>query len=313
MKATPVCNEFTENEEKYFNNLQILAGWYMLKALTELGINNVPIIIWPNVTETLKVLPEFSKFLRYILLEMLSDGYFQLPPGQNPDNDVLSFIQSKKIPEFHQIGASIADSEKIAINTCPELWDSDIRATKKLWNNLANILKGHGSALGLLFDNTEREGEKNLAEVNYLDTLIALKRKALHAIEYTLLRSLSELGTKSVIRILEVGAGVGSSTMESIKHMMEIGGSCFHYTYTDLSPGFLQNGETLFKTTDIEANFAILDINEDPLEQGFIPHHYDIIIASWVLHATKDLEKSVSNLKMLLKPHGYLLLDELHS
>lgn len=128
---------------------------------------------------------------------------------------------------------------------------------------------------------------------------------------FALLENLSKLGTKSVVRILEIGAGEGNGTYELINHIKHIGVASFTYTYTDLSSTSLKKGEDLFVDTDIPANFAILDINEDPLCQGFLPQHYDVIVASWVLHATKDLQQSLNNAKLLLKPHGYLIIDEL--
>lgn len=57
-------------------------------------------------------------------------------------------------------------------------------------------------------------------------------------------------------------------------------------------------------------NFRICDIAEDPVLQGFEPGSYDLIIASHVLHATESLQRSLSNVRRLLKPEGRLLLLE---
>ena len=38
--------------------------------------------------------------------------------------------------------------------------------------------------------------------------------------------------------------------------------------------------------------FAILDIEKDPMTQGFAPQQFDLIIAANVLHATKNLHET---------------------
>lgn len=56
--------------------------------------------------------------------------------------------------------------------------------------------------------------------------------------------------------------------------------------------------------------FKVLDVEKDPSSQGFTPHSYDVIIAANVLHATRNLEHTLRNIRSLLRPGGYLLLFE---
>jgi hybrid polyketide synthase / nonribosomal peptide synthetase ACE1 len=56
--------------------------------------------------------------------------------------------------------------------------------------------------------------------------------------------------------------------------------------------------------------FKTLDIESDPVAQGFEGHSYDLVIAANVLHATKSLEQTMANVRRLLKPGGYLILLE---
>lgn len=57
-------------------------------------------------------------------------------------------------------------------------------------------------------------------------------------------------------------------------------------------------------------DFRTLNIAADPVLQGFEPGSYDLIIASHVLHATENLQRSLANVRCLLKPEGRLLLLE---
>ncbi|KAK1911256.1 hypothetical protein P3342_012555 [Pyrenophora teres f. teres] len=56
--------------------------------------------------------------------------------------------------------------------------------------------------------------------------------------------------------------------------------------------------------------YQVLDVGKDPMSQGFHPQSYDVIIASMVLHVTKDLVQTMQNIRRLLKPGGYLLIQE---
>lgn len=53
-----------------------------------------------------------------------------------------------------------------------------------------------------------------------------------------------------------------------------------------------------------------MDISKDPLEQGFEPETYDLIIASNVIHATETLSITLKNVRKLLNPRGRFFLQE---
>lgn len=54
-----------------------------------------------------------------------------------------------------------------------------------------------------------------------------------------------------------------------------------------------------------------MDIEEDPCTQGFCEGQYDVLVASLVFHATKDLSMTLQHARKLLKPGGKLILMEL--
>lgn len=83
------------------------------------------------------------------------------------------------------------------------------------------------------------------------------------------------------------------------------------YTYTDISASFFPDAQELFKAHDAKFVYKVLDVEQEPTEQGFSERRYDLIVASNVLHATKSIEHTLKNVRKLLKPGGYLVLLEI--
>ncbi|KAF2464560.1 reducing type I polyketide synthase [Lindgomyces ingoldianus] len=114
------------------------------------------------------------------------------------------------------------------------------------------------------------------------------------------------------LKILEIGAGTGAATTTVLEALTsENGESRFaSYDYTDVSPVFFGAAENTFKAHSSKMNFRMLDIEYDPLTQGYDAGAYDIIVAGGVLHATKNLEMTLTYVRSLLKPSGRLILYE---
>lgn len=58
-------------------------------------------------------------------------------------------------------------------------------------------------------------------------------------------------------------------------------------------------------------DYRKLDIEQDPVLQGFQPESYDLVIASNVLHATANMTKTMRNVRSLLRPGGKALIGEI--
>jgi non-ribosomal peptide synthetase component F/SAM-dependent methyltransferase/NADP-dependent 3-hydroxy acid dehydrogenase YdfG len=112
------------------------------------------------------------------------------------------------------------------------------------------------------------------------------------------------------IKVLEIGAGTGGATAHVLKALSP---QLESYTYTDISPGFFENARSLFHEYLPKMSFKTLDVERDPMDQGYEEESYDLIIASNVLHATKVLANTLQNCRRLLRPGGQLLLMEITS
>ncbi|THC90199.1 hypothetical protein EYZ11_010343 [Aspergillus tanneri] len=115
-------------------------------------------------------------------------------------------------------------------------------------------------------------------------------------------------------RVLEIGAGTGGCT-EAILEAFRTGDNTqdvrlAHYDFTDISPAFFDKARQKLSQWRDFVSYKALDIEKDPAEQGFECTTYDLVIASQVLHATKAMDQTMSNVRKLLKPGGRLLIIE---
>ncbi|KAF7563913.1 hypothetical protein G7046_g192 [Stylonectria norvegica] len=113
------------------------------------------------------------------------------------------------------------------------------------------------------------------------------------------------------MRILEIGAGTGGATRSIMQTLTCNGPRYQQYHFTDISPAFFEQAKDIFAGEATRMDFQVLNVEKDPLEQGFTAGTYDVVVAANVLHATKNINVSLSNARALLKPGGKLLLFEI--
>ena len=114
--------------------------------------------------------------------------------------------------------------------------------------------------------------------------------------------------------ILEVGGGTAGCTVPVLKALRVAANNANpgfqHYMFTDVSSGFFEMAREKLAEWGSMITYRPLDIEQSPEEQGFVPGTYDIIVACQVLHATKSMTKTMTNVRSLLRPGGKLLMVE---
>ncbi|KAK8105742.1 hypothetical protein PG999_009101 [Apiospora kogelbergensis] len=114
------------------------------------------------------------------------------------------------------------------------------------------------------------------------------------------------------LNILEIGAGTGGTTYHVLERLRNPDGSskAAKYFFSDISPGFLAKAAERFSTDASIIQVGTCNIEVDPMEQGFTPESFDLIVCANVLHATKSIQETLDHCKSLLKPGGRLVLSE---
>jgi NADPH:quinone reductase-like Zn-dependent oxidoreductase/SAM-dependent methyltransferase len=188
---------------------------------------------------------------------------------------------------------------KESLSTNPA-YHAELTLLGRCGGRLADVLRGGLDPLQLIFP----EGSLAVAEHLYQDSplLRFYNLVAQHAVS-TFIESLPQGRS---LRVLEIGAGTGGLSAYVLSRLPA---DQTRYDYTDLSNAFFLKAKEKFRDYPF-IDYRILNIEGDPLEQGFQPHSFDLILASEVLHATADMRRTLANVKRLLASEGLLLMVE---
>jgi amino acid adenylation domain-containing protein len=166
--------------------------------------------------------------------------------------------------------------------------------------NFGEVLKGTKNHREILFP----EGSIQRIENLYVNSPQAV---FLNSVITKIVSEITSLiPSENVLRVLEIGAGTGATTQAVLPCLNPQS----RYTFTDSSSSFLNKAEKKFQAYPFMA-YEILDIEKQPGSQGFENASFDLVIASNVLHATKNMDQTLSHIQALLAPGGVLLIREI--
>ena len=109
------------------------------------------------------------------------------------------------------------------------------------------------------------------------------------------------------LHILEIGAGTGGTT-RYIVSILKNQGVDFEYVFTDVSSSLVNSSARQFAGVD-ELSFDVLDVEKPPKPEYEGAFH--CIIATNCIHATRDLDVSLRNIRPMLREDGVLALVEI--
>jgi acyl transferase domain-containing protein/SAM-dependent methyltransferase/NADP-dependent 3-hydroxy acid dehydrogenase YdfG len=191
--------------------------------------------------------------------------------------------------------------------------EPELAITWQCGANLQKILSGGINSTEIIFPDMSM----HLVEGVYKDGYLSQYFNAQTAeVVCSALKSISKsITSEKIIRILEVGAGTGSTShvvLEKIKAFLQIFPELrVEYVYTDISNAFLQYGRLHYEETYPFVKFSLLDVGNHPATQDYEKTSFDIVIASNVLHATPALKETLENIKWLMKKDALIVLNEL--
>jgi NADPH:quinone reductase-like Zn-dependent oxidoreductase/SAM-dependent methyltransferase/acyl carrier protein len=266
-----------------------LCGTYIIEALGQLGWTMKPADVVAGASELREQLGIveshsrlFSRFLEFLeergLLTRFAQGWRVARAPDPGSSTELWRTLSREFPSQH--------AELLLLSRCGPC--------------LGQVLRGSLDPLGLLFPG----GSWSVLEPVYDSGAQRLYNEILQSALAEIVRRLDRTAT---LRVLEVGAGTGGTTAHALSVLPS---ERVEYVFTDVSETFLIGAQRKFSVYPF-VQYRLLDLDQDPLSQGFEPHSFDIVIAVNVLHATRRLDETLGRMAKLLDPGGQLVLSEL--
>ena len=270
---------------------QQLSIAYMRRAFRDLGVYVQPGERYSSneLMQKCRILPRYDKPIRQWLSVLESrgdliredDNCWTSPQPLNADN----------LEQLWQEATELTDPNSRHL----------LSYLQRSGDNHIPILQGEKDPVDILF----ARGSRDTAESAYESSPSARYSNSL--VKAAISELVSAWPADRPLRILEIGAGVGATTVSVLP---ELSPQTTSYTYTDISQFFLSQGRQKFKDYAF-LDYRLFDINRSPQEQRLSIGSFDLIIAVNVIHVARDLNVSLPYVRSLLTEGGLLLLVEL--
>jgi acyl transferase domain-containing protein/NADPH:quinone reductase-like Zn-dependent oxidoreductase/surfactin synthase thioesterase subunit/SAM-dependent methyltransferase len=281
-------SEQKEYYEQYEPEQWKLTIGYISNALKELGLS-FEVGKKINVEELaaeFKVIKEHNRLFHHMFLLLKNAGFVS---GENGSYTVI------KTPSFRDTRAWMAE-----LDAKFKHFHHESTLLGRCGPEIAGVLQGTIDPIQLIFPEDKWD-----AIVKYYVEGFAFKKYndiAAKAVS----ELIKNLPADQTLRILEIGAGTGGMT-QAILPMLPADRT--EYVYSDLSHMFLLKAQQRFSRYPF-VQYRIMDLEKDPSDQGIDPNSFDLIIASDVIHATRNLGVSLGNVKKLMASEAILMMLE---
>ncbi len=230
------------------------------------------------------IAPTYRHLLSRWLRRLAADGLLTVTAD--------TFVARQPLPDPDLAGA-VAEA-RAALRDVPAL----LEYVERCGSRLVEILTGAVSPLEPLFP----DGSLATAEALYQDWALS---RYFSAIVRSVVLAQAGLAA-GALRIVEIGAGTGGTTAALLPVLPA---NRIEYWFTDVSNAFLARAEQKWAEYPF-LRYGILDIERAPSEQGFAAHGFDVVVATNVVHATRDIMETLGRARSLLAPGGLLVLCE---
>ncbi|HEY1110353.1 MAG TPA: SDR family NAD(P)-dependent oxidoreductase, partial [Opitutaceae bacterium] len=172
---------------------------------------------------------------------------------------------------------------------------------------LPDVLGGRRASTDVVFPG----GSLRLVERIYRGTAISdhFNRMMAWTVARTVENALTKLPVGGKVRVLEIGAGTGSTTQFVAEALLPFA-ERVEYVFSDVSAGFRRQFDRVFAEKYAFMRFAVVDLDRELEDQGLAASQFDVVLAANALHVAKNLHRGLQLIKRLLVPRGLLALIE---
>ncbi|QWF85158.1 D-alanine--poly(phosphoribitol) ligase subunit 1 [Amycolatopsis sp. CA-230715] len=245
-----------------------------------------------ELRDNLRIRDKFRRLHEAVLGLFAGAGLVTRDGDQLTTTDAVTDMTTGWQDEFDRVAAAYPDVEPTAA------------LNREFLRDYPRILRGEVVGTEIMFPDSSMELVRNLYRGNPLSDFF-------NDLVADTVRRYRDHGPAAgrAVHVLEIGAGTGATSEKVLPVLAGQPGSA--YTFTDISPRFLEYGRERFADDYPFTRFQLLNLERDPVEQGYAAGSFDLVLATNVVHATRDLSAAVRKVTTLLKPGGWLVLNEL--
>ncbi|KAI0154669.1 hypothetical protein GGR57DRAFT_466287 [Xylariaceae sp. FL1272] len=263
---------------------------YVLEAFAELGCDLRKLAAGDEIPQVQGVLERHTRLIQQLLRVVEQGKLIFQSTDQSYSRTEIPVDPTSAETIYHQI-----------IDLYPQHANVN-KLVRIVGSNLAGCLTGKTNGIQTVFG--DKEAKRILEDIYAFWPLFRTPTLVLGDF---MTRAMTNAAGGGKFRILEVGAGTGGTTGYLV-NLLRNHGISFEYVFTDISSSLVAAGRQKFKGIE-GMTFEVLDIEQMPKAEYRQAFH--CILASNTIHATRDLDVSLRNLRAMLRADGALTLIEI--
>ncbi|MCK4799277.1 MAG: class I SAM-dependent methyltransferase [Spirochaetes bacterium] len=292
-----------------FSQVEFFGRLLLLKVFQDMGYLNKSgaKYLKDELKIKLGLIPKYEQFYEILLKILEKEKFIKIQ-----DNSILTTDKVESTDLKKNID-NLKDFKDNLIKNFPDM-QSHFILLEICLSNYKKILNGEKNANEVMFPVFSMDLVKGIFIGNkmadYFNYLIALCVKSYIQIISDKEKKTHITEEVKKIKILEIGAGTGGTSVFVLDAIINYS-NIIEFYYTDISKVFVRNGQKKYKEKYPFAFFKKFDIENGDIEsQSFELESFDVIFASNVIHATKNIKYTINNIKKILKNNGIFLLNE---
>ncbi|KAK8091035.1 Type I Iterative PKS [Apiospora phragmitis] len=273
-----------------------IAVTYIVEALSTLGVNLREIATKEPVPAVPYLSPKYDKLVLRIWQILQKHGIVSVI-GTGGTTNSTNIVRGSAVIGSRSTSELLRDFSTRFPAYVHETMLIDLTGPQ-----LANCLSGKTDSVSLMFGSPQ---SLQIMESYYgRSPLTASLTEYMILFLISLLRSPIHPATRRAVRILEVGGGTGGTTRYLIAALSKAG-ITIEYTFTDISPSLVKNAKKKFSHLPW-VTYSTLNL-ESEIRPEFLGQ-FDLVVATNVVHATKDRTAACRRIRSTLTPAGGLFV-----
>ncbi|CRG88297.1 hypothetical protein PISL3812_05326 [Talaromyces islandicus] len=279
------CDKFWS--DVYPSQLRLIVA-YITEAFKKLGCDLSSVKAGEKIPK-IPCLPKYDKLVIRLMHALHDDG-------------LVTQIENGWIRTMKPVSVELSAAERFdQITVDFPQFESEHKLLHTAGSKLDECLSGQLNPLALLFGGPEKR--KMMAD-QYL--VAPIQSSVSRQLASFIKKCFGSQRIQQVVRVLEIGGGTCGTTLHAVNAFARLG-IPLEYTFSDISPSFVTAAKSKLAEHKF-VKFRTLDITETPSPD--LSNHYDMVIATNVIHATPNACKSARHARQMLRPGGFLTLVE---